>query len=177
MKKEIIVLVCMGSCLIAMAQSKPRGANTLQLVPTAKETLKHDKTKIPKPLVRGFDPVNLVYKVIQAESAGNPKAVSPRGAKGLMQLMDATALEVCKELKISKYKPFDRSQNIRIGTYYLGKLYRQYDKNIVLALVAYNWGPGNLNRVIARYQTKDYFEIKKYIPTETKNYVSRIMGV
>jgi len=81
----------------------------------------------------------LVKGLIKAESAFNANAVSAAGAKGLMQLMDATA----KELGVTDV--FDPEQNIEAGVRYLSNLLAKY-KDVTLALAAYNAGPGAVDR-------------------------------
>lgn len=84
-------------------------------------------------------PTALVKAIITAESAGNPNAVSPVGAKGLMQLMDGTA----KDLDVSN--PFDPRQNIMGGTEYIARMMKTFGR-LDHAIAAYNAGPGNVKK-------------------------------
>lgn len=81
----------------------------------------------------------LIASVIHAESGGNPKAVSPAGAKGLMQLADSTAQQY------GVVDSFDPGENVRAGSRFLKHLMDRY-KDVKLALAAYNAGPGNVDR-------------------------------
>jgi len=101
---------------------------------------------------------DLVRAVIQVESAFNPKAVSDKGAMGLMQLMPATA----RELGVTD--PFNPEQNIRGGVTYLKQLLTRYDQKVELALAAYNAGIGNVEK---HGNTVPPFK-------ETQNYVNKI---
>jgi soluble lytic murein transglycosylase-like protein len=109
---------------------------------------------------RGIRP-ELVRAVIQVESAFNPRAVSPKGAMGLMQLMPATAR------LFGVIDPFNPAENIRAGVSYLRQLLDRYDHDEQLALAAYNAGPG----AVDKYGSK----VPPY--KETQNYVLKITGI
>lgn len=101
---------------------------------------------------------HLIATIIYVESGGDVLAVSPRGAKGLMQLTPA----VYRQYRVGD--PFDVEQNILGGTAYLAYLLRRFDGNLEQALAAYNCGPA---RVI---------EYRGIPPIrETREYVDRIL--
>jgi soluble lytic murein transglycosylase-like protein len=104
---------------------------------------------------------DLVRAVIQVESAFNPRAISPRGAMGLMQLMPTTAA------RFGVLDPFNPGENIRAGVGYLKQLLERYDHNEQLALAAYNAGPLAVDRHGS--------QIPPY--RETQNYVKRISAI
>jgi soluble lytic murein transglycosylase-like protein len=100
--------------------------------------------------------VGLIKAVIKAESDFNPHAVSHAGARGLMQLMPATA----RSLGVSD--SFDPEQNVMGGTRFLKDLLKRYDGNVDAALAAYNWGPGNVDKR------------PDHLPRETRTYLARV---
>ncbi len=105
----------------------------------------------------GLDPA-LIHSVIAVESDFQADAVSPVGAQGLMQLMPATAAE------LGVTDPFDAKQNIEAGSRYLSRLLERYHGDLPLALAAYNWGMGNVERHPQR------------MPEETRQYIVKVMS-
>jgi soluble lytic murein transglycosylase-like protein len=100
--------------------------------------------------------VGLIKAVIHAESDFNPHAVSHAGARGLMQLMPATA----RSLGVSD--SFDPEQNVMAGTRFLKDMLQRYNGNVDSALAAYNWGPGNVDKRA------------DHLPRETRDYLARV---
>ncbi|MEW5949607.1 MAG: transglycosylase SLT domain-containing protein [Thermodesulfobacteriota bacterium] len=98
---------------------------------------------------------NLVRAIIKAESNFNYLALSPKGARGLMQLMPQTAQEM------AVFDIFDPAENIYGGVKYLKRLLGMFDGNIPLALAAYNAGPdrvGNRKQIPMIKETQDYVQ-------------------
>ncbi|MGH9599477.1 MAG: lytic transglycosylase domain-containing protein [Terracidiphilus sp.] len=102
--------------------------------------------------------VDLLASLVNAESSGNPRAVSRAGARGLMQLMPATAAQ------LGVKDSFQPAQNVSGGSAYLDALLTRYKNNLALALAAYNAGP----EAVARYHG-----IPPY--PETRVYVARVI--
>jgi len=106
----------------------------------------------------GVDP-RFIHAVIQQESKYDPDAKSPVGARGLMQLMPATAKRFkCDDLS-------DEACNVKAGTKYLGFLLRRFNGDVKLALAGYNAGEGAVDK---------YDGVPPY--PETQNYVNKIVA-
>ena len=130
-----------------------------------------------------LDP-DLVHAVIRQESGFYTKAVSHAGARGLMQLMPATARQTARREGLSFARSKLTSQpgyNMRLGTAYLTQMLERFDGSLPLALAAYNGGPRNVSRWIERFgapgpseaETIDWIESIPF--AETRNYVHRII--
>ncbi|MGO8793387.1 MAG: lytic transglycosylase domain-containing protein [Candidatus Sulfotelmatobacter sp.] len=144
----------------------PADASRSALESTAPETTSAMKAASPLDLneviknasgTYRLDP-DLVNSVIRAESGFNVRAVSPKGAQGLMQLMPQTASQ------LGVQNAFDPQANVEGGTRYLRELLERYDFDLIKALAAYNAGP---------QRVEQYGGVPPYY--ETKAYVARIV--
>ncbi|MET3925796.1 lytic transglycosylase domain-containing protein [Devosia sp. 2618] len=126
-----------------------------------------------------------VYAITRQESMFQLDAVSPAGARGLMQLMPGTAQDVARKVGV-EYSPnklvTDASYNALLGSTYLGAQLDRYNGSLVLAAAAYNAGPGNADKWIRAYgdpreDNVDPVIWVELIPfQETRTYVKRVLG-
>jgi hypothetical protein len=137
------------------------------------QTVKVGKQNISIPTGEDFAPASLVKAVMKVESGGKQEAVSPKGARGLMQLMPATA----RQLGVD---PKDPQQNVEGGSKYLQQLLNKYGKKDI-TLAAYNWGPGNVDKAIRavkadgkRVTWANIMQTVK-VPMETRLYVNKVL--
>ena len=122
-------------------------------------------------LEEGLDP-RLIEAIVEVESGGNPTAVSPAKAYGLMQLRLPTAGEVAGR-PVTEQDLFDPRLNVQLGCRYLRKMLRRFGNDLRLALMAYNAGPGNVDRWLA--EERDPVRILRELAfRETRNYVHKI---
>lgn len=121
----------------------------------------------------------LVYALIKTESNFDPEVKSSSNARGLMQLMQETAVEMSNNLEnesVELYDLYDPETNIKLGTTYLSYLLNLYDDNMVLAITAYNAGMGNVEQWISDGIIKeDGSDIENIPYTETRTYVRKIL--
>jgi soluble lytic murein transglycosylase-like protein len=144
-----------------------------QMLP--KQEAKVGKQNISIPTGEKYAPPSLVKAVMQVESAGKQEAVSSKGARGLMQLMPATA----RDLGVDASDP---EENVEGGSRYLAQQLEEFGSE-ELALAAYNWGPGNIKRAIAKVRAEGkrptWANIKAYVkvPRETREYVNKVLSL
>ena len=127
----------------------------------------------------------LVLAVARRESRFDRKALSRAGARGLMQLMPGTARSVARRMGVRYTRhrlTADPAYNVALGSRYLGDLIERYDGSYLLAIAAYNAGPGNVKRWIAangdprRDPEVDIVDWIEMIPLrETRAYVQRVL--
>jgi len=125
----------------------------------------------------------IMQALVQAESSGDPDAVSPKGAIGLAQVMPETAQEIAEELGDKTFLQLDATQrsaylrrkdvSLRYGAHYLNKMLKRYGGDLEAALIAYNAGPGNADKWVEA--GRNYEALPK--PEETKPYVEKIFGL
>ncbi len=127
----------------------------------------------------------LLHAVIRQESAFDVHARSRAGARGLMQLMPATAKNVARKLKVKGHSTArltsDPNHNVALGSAYLESMLGRYEGSMIMALAAYNAGPHRVDKWLVDYgdprgSLDDAIDWIESIPfSETRNYVQRIM--
>ena len=126
----------------------------------------------------------LIHALIRQESVFDTKAKSPVGARGLMQLMPATAKETARKIGVqhrTSWLTTRPQHNIRLGSRYLTDMVRRFDGSYMMAAAAYNAGPGRVDKWIKTYGDPrkgevDWIDWIESIPIyETRNYVQRVM--
>ncbi|MBA3323873.1 MAG: lytic transglycosylase domain-containing protein [Rhodobacteraceae bacterium] len=139
----------------------------------------HDMAKADWPV-----PMELALAIARQESEFNPRAVSPVGARGLMQLMPGTAQEVSGKLGVGYdlgKLTADPMYNARLGTAYLSRMLNAYDGSYILAAAAYNAGPGRVREWLdllgdpRRPEADAVLWIESIPFEETRNYVMRVL--
>jgi len=111
-------------------------------------------------------PIALVLAVARRESAFNPKIESHAGAKGIMQVMPATASDIAGEIGKRHYNLYNAKHNIQLGTYYLWKMTDRFHGDVELAIKAYNCGPSYVEKIeagIYKNYPEETIEYEKYV--------------
>jgi len=120
----------------------------------------------------------LVASIINVESKYDKDAISQKGARGLMQISPSTGKWASEVLGIDNYSEdilFDPETNIRIGTWYLDTLFKEFDYNLELVLAAYNAGSGNVSKWLKDEKYSNDRTSLSIIPfKETEDYLVRV---
>lgn len=160
---------------LAVAAAKDAAQNQVYLVESGYPTLSLGGSS-PEPA--------LVHAIIRQESTFNANVVSSAGARGLMQLMPATAQLVARQLGIKHTHSrltSDPGYNVRLGSAYMADLLERFNGSYVLAVASYNAGPGRTRTWIEQFgdprtDSIDVVDWIELIPiSETRNYVQRVM--
>lgn len=120
----------------------------------------------------------LLSAMMKAESNFNPRAVSEKGARGLMQIMPETGQSVAGQLGYRDFSPdqlFIPEININIGAWYLSDLGDEFNGNVILMLAAYNGGPGNVTEWLEADKSGGIKEIDQIPFPETRHYIQKVL--
>lgn len=136
------------------------------------------KTPSAAPLERA-----LTLAITRQESEFDPRAKSPSGALGFMQLLPGTAKETAKrnDMGYSTSRLYEPDYNMTLGSMYLKRMINNYDGSYVMAIAAYNAGPGNVRKWVQLFGTPEnnLTHAINWIETipfsETRNYVQRVL--
>jgi soluble lytic murein transglycosylase-like protein len=122
---------------------------------------------------------SLLLAVVRQESAFNPKARSKAGAAGLTQLMPGTARGLSRQVLKRRFRRaflFDPAVNVRLGASYLRSLLDMFRNDVLLAVAAYNAGPGRIREIVRADPGRPPDERLESLPAaETRDYVRRVM--
>ena len=125
-----------------------------------------------------MDPL-LIAAIIHVESKFNPVATSRAGALGLMQIKPGTAGEIARELKmdyVNVEELYEPEKNIKMGFYYIRKLYDEFNENLVFSLAAYNAGISKAKeweKMYAKHSESDIIDNISY--AETQQFVKKVI--
>jgi soluble lytic murein transglycosylase-like protein len=155
-----------------------------QAVPTAPTPTKNSALQrveklqpVLEPILREVGVPTALTSVVLVESGGEPMALSPKGARGLWQLMPDTARRYGLRVTPEQDERIDVVKSTRAAAHYLRDLYTQFG-NWPLALAAYNVGESAVERMLDRTETKTFFSLSRLrlLPEETRNYVPAVLS-
>lgn len=125
-------------------------------------------------------PAELVYAVMRVESNFNPQALSPRYARGLMQMIPPTAKRLAREAELRAFRArhlFRPNVSIELGVRYLAQLITLFDGRLDAAVAAYHAGERNVGQWLARFPDLEPDEFVESIPyASTRQYVQKVLG-
>jgi soluble lytic murein transglycosylase len=174
---------------LASGQQNPRAVLTIGKI-ASQRGFPLDIYAYPLAAIPEFEPVGdevepaMVYAIARQESAFNPRAVSSAGARGLMQLMPATAKRTAQRFGVGfdlERLVRDPSYNAKLGSAHLGELMDDWKGSHILAFASYNAGGGNVKKWVDAYgdPRKSHIDVVDWVERipfyETRNYVQRVM--
>ena len=125
-------------------------------------------------------PAPLLYAVMRQESSFNPNAISPRKARGLMQMIPTTAIRIADNTKQKRFRVqqlFDPKVSIRLGAAYLKGLLDQFDGNLVCTIASYHAGEQRVARWLQNFPELNEDEFVEEIPfTTTRDYIKKVLA-
>lgn len=158
----VFLLLILAVCFIYLNMKYPIGYNSM----IKKYAMEYD-----------IDPY-LIASIINVESSYNKEAISPKDAKGLMQISTQTGRWASEQLSIEDYSEeslFDPETNIMIGSWYLDKLKSEFDGDLDNILISYNAGSGNLNKWLANEEySQDGINVTRIPFQETEKYLVKV---
>ena len=180
----------MGDRQLLAAASLARNSNVLDrsISASVRTVMQHDfALRYPAPFRDLVDPQanrlaldhGWVYGLMRQESRFIMDAKSTVGAKGLMQLMPKTARWVAKKIGLKSYQPAkvaEMNTNVTLGTHYLSMVLASLDNQPVLAVAAYNAGPGRARRWRAEQPLEGAIYVETIPFNETRDYVKKVMS-
>ncbi len=117
--------------------------------------------------------------IMKTESNFDPDAVSPKGARGLMQIMPDTGEWIAMQINLYPFHPdllFDPETNIRMGAWYIASLEDEFAGSQIIALAAYNGGRGNVTKWLRENKISGNLSDIAAVPfPETRNFISKVL--
>ncbi len=121
-------------------------------------------------------PPAFLYSIMRAETYYREDLVSGVGAVGLMQVMPSTFDKISMFSGLKVVHPFNVYENLKVSAWYLSKLLKRFDGNLMLATAGYNAGPKRVSIWLNRYKNRDFDLFVELIPyKETRNYVKKVV--
>ena len=167
--------IAAGKTYLSVRAAKKALQNNIVLIEAGYPVPKTpDNLELPRPLT---------LAITRQESEFDVAAKSPAGAVGMMQLLPSTAQEVAKknDIEYSASKLYDPEYNMTLGSMYLQRMIDNYDGSLIMAIAAYNAGPGNVYKWVQKFGKPQHTIdgavdwIEKIPFAETRNYVQRVL--
>lgn len=168
------IILMLAICFLAIAVLYNASNTALRLL----YPMKYQEYVYKYSNLHGVDPY-MVFAIIKAESNFDPKAVSRKNARGLMQITEKTGSWIAENLKMEDYSTqrlHDPETNIQMGCWYINWLMKYFNNDMDLVITAYNSGSGNVTEWLKDKKLSNSGSSLEKIPfKETDTYVKRVM--